>query len=84
MYDIIGVLHGAPTVGHAIGRQGVEFGQAQLQGMKTEHVGDQSLHFCRFPRLKVTSGGRVPKILHPYNLFVHENSIETAAHPCVF
>ncbi len=84
MCAVVGVLHGAPTVRHSIGRQCVKFGQAQLQGMKAEHVGDQCIHFRRFPRLKVTSGGRVPKIWHPYNLFTHENSIETAAYPCVF
>jgi hypothetical protein len=47
---------GEPLVGHAVGLQRVEFGQAQLQRVIAESVGDRVVEPVLFPAEQVAAG----------------------------
>jgi hypothetical protein len=39
-----------PTVGHAVGSQAIDFWQAKLQCMETEHIGYGQIELLTLPR----------------------------------
>src|SRR5450755_836086 len=56
-----------PPVRHAIGAQGLEFDEPELQRVKTEQVGDGLIQVALFPFEQVATGGGLQPLGQTYN-----------------